>query len=173
MNRNQLIVFLLACFLLGVGAQLWQKRQSETPTSKPPAEFSLPDLDGQMRSTAEWTGQPLLINFWASWCPPCVREIPILESVYQQYADRGLVVVGIAMEPPEDAAAWLADRPVSFPVLHGEFDAYPIAKAYGNDSGSIPFTVLVDSKGQVRQRYSGEVARERLEDHLKAVLPPA
>jgi len=119
--------------------------------------FSLPDLEGVEHSISEWDGKLLLINFWASWCPPCIKEMPALDEIRQLYMADGFEILGVAIEPAEDVATYLARSPVSYPVVHGEIAADRIARDYGNSIGSIPFSALINRNGQIIERYHGEI----------------
>ena len=118
-------------------------------------DFAHRDPAGRIWSAADFDGQPLLLNFWATWCAPCIEEMPMLSTLQRDLAARGLRVVGIALDDPERAAAFAADLDLAYPVLVGETDVVMTGQRYGNRGGMLPFTVLVDAQGIVRWTHLG------------------
>lgn len=142
---------------------------SEVLGSKRP-EFSLPDLDGKTLSIKRWDGQVLLINFWATWCPPCLREIPTFVDVLERYRHDGFQIVGIAIDDRQAVSDFLSELKTSYPQLIGEQDAVEISQKYGNRYGALPYSVLVDRRGIIRFIQPGELHGEVLEQQLKRLL---
>jgi thiol-disulfide isomerase/thioredoxin len=130
------------------------------PASRP--EFTLSSLDGKRHSITEWDGHPQLVNFWATWCGPCRKEIPLLNQIQADYADRGLKIIGIAVDFPQDVAKFITKIPLSYDVLVGEDDALEAAKAYGVESMALPFSAFVDSHGRVLTVHLGELHERNL-----------
>jgi len=155
---------------LGASFQYFQKQHNSVQASQQRPEFSLPDLEEKQRSIDEWDGKLLLINFWASWCPPCIKEMPALDQLRLEYEPHGFEIVGIAVEPIEDAISYLADRPVSYPILYGEYSATAIGQQYGNDIGSIPFSALIDRNGLIVERYYGEIDLSSLNETVSRLI---
>lgn len=134
-------------------------------------EFSLPDLGGASRSISEWNGKIILINFWASWCPPCVREIPAFESVYQSYRDRDVVVVGVAMDDVDNIERFLNDVSVSYPQLHGQLEVSDLMKTLGNKIGALPYTIAIDRGGNIAAvAPQGELDYQQIEGLITPLL---
>ena len=121
----------------------------------PRPDFSLPDLDGVLRDASEWNGRVLAINFWATWCPPCRKEIPEFVALQEKYGERGLQFIGIALEDPESVRPFVADMGMNYPVLTGQTEVIRVAEAYGNLIGALPFTAIVDRAGVVRFLKAG------------------
>ena len=132
--------------------------------------FSLPDLSGQTRDIGEWDGHIVLVNFWATWCPPCRKEMPAFVELKEQYGDEGFEIVGVAIDDPQQAQDFADTVGVNYPMLHGEIDAMEIAKAYGNRFVTLPYSVLIDRDGTIRFIKPGELHKEDLETELKALL---
>jgi peroxiredoxin len=132
-------------------------------------EFALPDLDGQMHSVSKWDGQVLLINFWASWCPPCVREIPALQRIYSDYRAQNVVVVGIALDEPDYIRSFLQDKQVTYTQLYGQLEILQLMKQLGNEHGTLPYTVVINRAGEI-----AAIARQGELDYaqFKALLDP-
>ena len=136
-------------------------------------DFVLRDTRGRQVTADEFSGRVLLVNFWASWCKPCVEEMPMISSLYEQLAGSGFSVVGIALDQPSSAAAFADELGVSYPVLVGETDTVMTGRRYGNRAGMLPYTVLVGADGVVRWTRLGAVSREDLERRVRALLPAA
>jgi thiol-disulfide isomerase/thioredoxin len=130
------------------------------PDIKIPArlpDFTLADLGGVPTPIARWQGKSLLINFWATWCAPCRREIPMLESLAAQWADRGIVVVGVAVDHRQAVARYAEEMKIAYPVLIGEQDGLDAALALGVASPVFPFSVFTDDAGEIVALYVGEL----------------
>jgi peroxiredoxin len=119
---------------------------------KPAPAFSLPDGSGKMISLDDYKGQVVLINFWASWCGPCRKEMPLLEALQQRYAPLGFTMLGINVEEDSSLAAeFLRDTPVTFPILYDRENA--VSKSY--DVIAMPTTIIVDREGGIRYIHHG------------------
>ncbi|MBV6418213.1 MAG: Thiol-disulfide oxidoreductase ResA [Steroidobacteraceae bacterium] len=118
--------------------------------------FTLKDRDGVPRTLAHWAGRPLLVNFWATWCAPCRREIPLLSSLRQQYAADGLEVIGIAVDFREDVLKYAQDIGLEYPLLIGEQDGLDAAAAFGVDP-VFPFSIFSDRQGRIVTVRVGEL----------------
>jgi thiol-disulfide isomerase/thioredoxin len=137
------------------------------PEKRP--EFSLVDSNGQRRSISEWDGHPLMVNFWATWCPPCRREIPLLNALRAEYGPRGYEIVGIAIDFREDVLAYMKGTPISYPMLIGEQDAIDVAQAFGIDDLFYPSTVFMDRRGRIVTIKVGELHAPEADAILSAV----
>lgn len=133
-------------------------------------EFTLADLTGTPRSIREWDGQVLLINFWATWCPPCQREIPAFIELQEKYAARGFQIVGIAIDREEPVRDFVDTMGINYPILTGEQDAIEIAQRYGNRLGALPYSVVVDRQGHIVSVQAGELTLEEAEKVLAGLL---
>jgi thiol-disulfide isomerase/thioredoxin len=118
--------------------------------------FILTGLDGQPRNIREWTGRPLLINFWATWCAPCRREMPLLQTLHEE-SPGGLRVIGIAVDRMPAVASYIAEVGVTYPILVGEEEAMAAAESFGPDFIALPFSVLVAADGAVLWLEAGEL----------------
>ncbi len=132
-------------------------------------DVSLADRDGQMRALSEWNGKPAIINFWATWCAPCRREIPMLNALAQDPAYAEFALIGIAIDFREDVLRYLAGTPIEYTVLIGEQDGLAAARAFGMESIGLPFTVFTDSKDRIVTIHVGELNRPQADVILSAV----
>lgn len=166
----------LGGFVLYRFATLPEAGPGGTGTSAPAAgtvrpEFSLPDLSGQMRSISEWDGDALVVNFWATWCAPCRREIPLLMALQEAHAGEPLQVVGIAIDQADAVRRFANEMGMNYPVLVGEQEAMDAASAFGVDFIGLPFTAFTDRQGRVRKIHLGELEREGLDALVAEILP--
>ena len=133
-------------------------------------EFTLPDLDGQMRSISEWDGKVIALNFWATWCPPCLKEVPEFVSLQAKYQAAGLQFVGVALQRPEEVREFVAEHGMNYPVLTGELEVIKLAESYGNHIGALPYTVIIDRRGQVAHVKPGVLPTEEAESIINRLL---
>ena len=135
-------------------------------------DFTLADGQGRSVSATDFDGHLLLLNFWASWCQPCVEEMPMLSALQAEHDGRGLRVVGIALDDPERARAFAADLGLDYTLLYGRADAVQVGRSYGNRSGLLPYSALVDADGIVRWTHLGVLKRAELEARLAEHASP-
>ncbi|MGI9308334.1 MAG: TlpA family protein disulfide reductase [Gammaproteobacteria bacterium] len=127
-------------------------------------EFQLKDIYGEQRSISEWSGQYLLINFWATWCAPCIREMPLLQTLHQQRKRHQLQVIGIAIDRTPDVQSFVAEAGVNYPILVGQEDAMAVSDLFGQDIPGLPFSVLSDAHGNILTIHVGEIDAGELRD---------
>lgn len=118
-------------------------------------ELKLRDLTGRYRSISEWDGKLLFVNFWASWCPPCVDEIPSFIRLQAAHANEGVQFLGVALDSPENVRSFMAEHGMNYPSLHGEEDAIDAVRSFGNQAGGLPYTVVVGRDGRVLLQHMG------------------
>lgn len=131
--------------------------------------FSLPDVDGVLRSSAEWQGRTMLINFWATWCPPCREELPLFVAVQAAYAAQGLQVVGIALDDAERVRAFGDELGLNYPSLIAGQEGFELMNRYGNPGG-LPFSVIITRDGAIHSHKLGPYAADELTEALQQVL---
>lgn len=154
------------------GAALYLARQGATRVEPPPAlatqapvaelveripPFQLADREGHMRSLADWQGKSLVVNFWATWCAPCRREIPLLVKLQQEHGAEGVQVIGIAVDFRDKVLAYADEMKIDYPILIGEQDALDAAAAFGVEVIGFPFTIFSDRRGRIVAAHMGEL----------------
>ena len=132
-------------------------------------EFELIDLNNVMTSSSKWNGQYKLINFWATWCAPCRREIPLLNNTQKQYQDMSVQIIGIAVDVLDDVIAYSEETPFEYPVLVGEEEAIAIAENANIEFIGLPFTMLVDDQNEIIKTHLGEIKEHHI-DMLTEVI---
>ena len=137
-------------------------------TTQPLPAFNLPDSSGKPHDIAEWRGKILIINFWATWCPPCKKEIPEFITLQNQYSAQGLQFIGVALEDKESVREYMNTVKINYPVLIAEDQGIALAFKLGNVSGTVPFTVVVDQNGQIIYRHQGNFSK----DQILSVIAP-
>lgn len=164
---------------VALGASYYLSKGASEPRGPPPAAqpvvpdvrplFALADTAGVTRSIAEWDGRALMINFWATWCPPCRREIPLLNSLRAEYARRGFEVIGVAVDFRDDVLRYMEATPIDYPVLIGEQDGLEAVRAFGLGTLGFPFTVFTDTRGRIVTIHVGELHAAEADLILSAV----
>ncbi len=136
-------------------------KTDQSVIDQPRPEFAIADTDGRLRNISEWDGKFILLNFWATWCPPCKKEIPHFIELQQEYGDAGLQIVGVAMDNAADVSAFAMEMDINYPLMIGEQDAIELARRYGNDFGALPYTVIIDSEAIIRSTFAGELSKDQ------------
>jgi thiol-disulfide isomerase/thioredoxin len=131
--------------------------------------FQLADRDGKMRSLQDWTGKSLIVNFWATWCAPCRREIPLLEKIQAEYGPEGFQVIGIAADYRDKVIAYADEIGLKYPLLIGEQEALDAATAFGVEAVGFPFTIFADRQGRIVAAHLGELTEPEAAVLLGAV----
>jgi thiol-disulfide isomerase/thioredoxin len=151
----------------GVAASRWHLRQSAQAAQDRAAEQAFWALrfqrpNGEELAMHTFRGQPLLLNFWATWCPPCLKEMPLLDAFYRDHRAAGWQVLGLAVDKPEPVQAYLRRLPMTFPIGIAASDGITLARTLGNAGGQLPFTVVFDAQGQIAHRRLGTVEPHHL-----------
>jgi thiol-disulfide isomerase/thioredoxin len=127
---------------------------------------SLNDLSGKQQSLGQWKGKPLLVNFWASWCAPCVQEMPELSELAAKDGGKHVNVIGIGIDSPANLNEFVKKTKVSYPLYVGGMSGTDLSRELGNVNGGLPFTVLIGPDGQVRKTYVGRLKFDQLRADL-------
>lgn len=177
---NWLIIVLLALIMAGGG--FWAASYYASPaavtnpettselTGRPIPQYRLSSINGSIFTPADFSGQVVLYNFWATWCGPCRKEMPMLQRLYEEHAAEGFTVVGIAIDDIQAVRQFTSDIGITYPVLVGADDVMQVNRDFGNVSGSLPFSVLVDRDGIVHWWDWGILEEDRLKQRLEVLF---
>lgn len=154
----------LAAATLGAG-YAWRRLAAEPEASAAPGSLWGLNFDtpaGATLALQSFKGKPLIINFWATWCPPCIEELPLLDNFYKQNASKSWQVIGLAIDQPSSVRTFLLKNPISFPIGLAGLGGTELGKSLGNLTGSLPFTLVLDARGVVVQRKMGKLSADDL-----------
>ena len=164
-----LSVFALSALAAGYWLYPWTGRIPDGGNVAGLMAASLPDTEGKSQALGQWRGKVLVVNFWATWCEPCLKEIPEFVRMQDKLGNKGLQFVGIAIDNPVKVREFAAKYRMNYPVLVGEMDAIELARGAGNELGGLPFTVIVDRKGRLIRTELGGLDEQK----LTAIIGPA
>jgi len=133
-------------------------------------DFRLGSITGEFVTPADFAGKTLLVNFWATWCEPCRKEMPMLNELQAQYGIAGLQVIGIALDDVQSVRDFAEKLGITYTILVGATDVMETNRAYGNVTGMLPFSVLIDKEGVIRWQYAGEIHRDTIATILNEYL---
>lgn len=128
------------------------------------------DVKGETRRLGDWRGRVLIVNYWATWCAPCREEIPVFVKLQERYGDRGLQFVGIAIDQPGKVAEFAREFGINYPLLLGGVETIELVRQVGNRAGVLPYTLVIDRKGNLVSRELGGLKEDRLEGLIHPLL---
>lgn len=139
-----------------------------TPGTRPDAlwQLRLPDLDGTPQALAQWKGRRMVVNFWATWCAPCVKEMPDLQAMAEKHPDKQ--IIGIGIDSTANIRAFLQKVPVTYPLLVADTGGVDILRQLGNSMGGLPFTLILDEDGRILHHVLGQIDPADIERRLAA-----
>lgn len=186
MLKNKLFtqfLFVLSIIIFGSAIYYFLLKPLQAPTSNSPANTNthatellfaavLPNENGVNTALSQYKGKTIVLNFWATWCPPCREEMPELSQLQQDFKAKNVVVLGIAVDELALVKEFSVKQPVSYPLFADEESGMQLAATLGNDKGVLPYTVIIDSNGKVANTFFGRITNKLLTEHLNK-LPPA
>lgn len=171
-RRSYLAVGLVAATAAaaGAGVGVWRSRGAARDAAAVQALFAmtLPDAGGTPQPLSQWQGRPLVVNFWAPWCAPCVEEMPDLQQIRDAYRPHGVEVIGVGIDTAARIRQFRDDHRISLPLLVAGADGSRLGSLMGNTAGALPYTVLVDANGNLAERKLGRIRPEHLRAWLDA-----
>ena len=165
-------IAVVAAVALGAGfyAALDRAPQPERGSVSALTRVLFPDLAGNSMTLSHWQGKVLVVNFWASWCPPCREEIPGLIRMQGRYAANGVQIVGIAVDSAEKSRQAAAEMTINYPVLVAGLEAIDLTRRLGNRAGGLPYTIVLDRQGGLVATHLGLLSEAQLEQILRPLL---
>lgn len=153
----------------GLGWAWWQEQQALRLAAQTAGvwDLRLAQPEGGELVMQNLRGRPMVLNFWATWCPPCIKEMPDLDRFYRQFATQGWQVVGVAVDAPTPVREFLSRSPVSYRIGLAGMEGTGLSRRLGNDSGGLPFTAVFNAAGQVVLRKLGESSLEQMQSWAK------
>ena len=142
-------------------------RAATSLLGQPVPAISLPDLDGKLHRLSDYHGRRVVLNFWASWCAPCIKEMPALDQVQRKFGERAPIVVGIAMDAPSHVRTFLRAHPVTYPILIGQMTAPDTSLQLGDVNQVLPYSVLIGADGRILATHAGVLDGSRLDQWMK------
>ena len=162
MKRRLVLTTAVAAAAAGAGVAWWRLQPRSVVAPDTLWQLALERPQGGELALASLQGKPLLLNFWATWCPPCVKEMPALDRFSRDFAARGGRVLGLAIDQPAPVRDFLRQRPVGYDIALAGLAGSDLMRQLGNQAGVLPFTVLLDAAGAIRQQHAGETSAEQL-----------
>ncbi len=133
-------------------------------------DFAFTDQHGKMHRFSDFRDRPRLVNFWATWCPPCIHEIPILIALQQDFRERGLQIVGIASDHEKDAFEMALAFPLNYPTMADSRRSIDLLRAFESPTAALPFSVFIDAKNEIRERHSGDLTQSEAREKVEALF---
>jgi len=182
----RIVAFAAVALLAGTAGYLTHRASTRAPvpTLSAPAPAPAPaptasanplattfaDLAGAQRALDSWPARFVVVNFWATWCPPCLKEIPAFMALQDTLGERGVQFIGVALDEAAAVAPFVAERKLNYPVLVGDDDVARFMQSLGNDLGALPYTVVLDDSGAVLHAHQGEWLAEDVTSTLERLL---
>ena len=181
MTTRFVVATVALAFLALLAGYNLASRQLESATAPPPraisidhkqalAGWSFADIDGNQRALSEWAENIVVLNFWATWCPPCLKEIPIFITMQTRFGDQGVQFIGIALDQVDAVRQFAANTGVNYPLLLGEEKVTDYMRGLGNNIGALPFSALISRDGEVLAIHHGEWSEADLSAAIEAAL---
>ncbi len=163
------ILLALSALIGGIALQRFTHAPTLAQAVEPAdLDIAFPDLDGKPRSLKEWQGKVLIVNFWATWCPPCLEEMPEFQQLQTEFGPKGLQFIGILTDDEADAARdFLKSKPLNYPVLDGSVGGRLWTEKLGNTAGVLPVSAVFDPQGNLVHTELGKFTREEIIEKIK------
>jgi thiol-disulfide isomerase/thioredoxin len=171
MNKRFLSIA-FAVGLLGAAMGVYVGNQHTTPQTPKNAAvqqltaLTLVDSQGHSQKLSQWQGKFLLVNFWATWCAPCVQEMPELSTLQQNYAQNNVQLIGLGIDSPSNITDFAKKYQISYPLFAAGMEGTELSRQFGNLAGGLPFTVLISADGKILKSYSGRLNIEQLRSDI-------
>ncbi|WP_353152576.1 TlpA disulfide reductase family protein [Herminiimonas fonticola] len=166
MKRNVFLFGIFALVFAGIGIYFGNRHHTPAaPESPAVATFfaqQLEDADGKMHTLSQWQGKTLIVNFWATWCAPCVEEMPELTALQTELAPHGIQILGVGIDNPTNIREFAAKYKITYPLYIAGMTGSELSRQFGNQAGGLPFTVIIGPNGDIKKTYLGRLKMEQL-----------
>ena len=182
-SKLTIAIVAFACFFIGIALYInfYSRHTADTvpaKTSPEPAtvigntrpDFTLQDTGNKPHSIKKHNGKVIVLNFWATWCPPCRREIPALIELQDKYREQGVALLGVAIDEAQSVIDFVDPMGINYPVLIAELEGIALTQTYGNHLGGLPYTVIIDRTGVIRHALMKELTLEEAETLIQPLL---
>lgn len=173
MKRNRLLVGVITLVFAGAGVYFGSRyHMPAEPESAAVASFlaqEMADSDGKLHKLSQWQGKTLIVNFWATWCAPCVEEMPELTALQTELAPKGIQILGVGIDSPSNIREFAAKYKITYPLYMAGMTGTDLSKQFGNQTGGLPFTVIIGPKGDVKKTYLGRLKMDQLRADIQAL----
>ncbi len=172
MQQNTILIFFVSSLALiaGIFIQTSANNSEQQNITVPAIKINLPDINGKQRDLTEWQGKIRIINFWATWCPPCLKEIPEFIKLQDKFKDKNVQFIGIAIDDKQAVEQYLQKNPVNYPMLIGGDKAIALSQQLGNIVNAVPFSLIINQQGQIIHRHPGELSKEKIIEIITPLL---
>ncbi len=173
MKRNTFLVGAIALLFAGIG--MYFGSQHHTPAAPESAAVSslfaqeMADADGKMHKLSQWQGKTLIVNFWATWCAPCVEEMPELTALQTELAPKNIQILGVGIDSPSNIREFGAKYKITYPLYIAGMTGTELSRQFGNQTGGLPFTVIIGPKGDIKKTYLGRLKMDQLRADIQAL----
>jgi peroxiredoxin len=174
MKKRNFFVFILIAIVFAAGGVYFALQKFEpAPPQRAAANLlfaqSLPDAQGELQALNQWKGKILVVNFWATWCPPCVEEMPELVALQKEMASQNVQIIGIGIDSAANISEFSTKHAIDYPLYVAGMSGTELSRQFGNQAGGLPFTVIIAPDGQVKKTYLGRLKMERLRKDLTSL----
>jgi peroxiredoxin len=173
MKRNFHITVTIMLLSAAIGVYFGiQHRGVEPPTDNATATLfsqKLPDAQGKLRELTQWRGKALIVNFWATWCEPCVQEMPELSDLQAEIASKNVQIIGIGVDTAHNVAQFAEKHTIAYPLYVSGMNGADLSRQFGNQAGGLPFTILITPGGRVKKTYLGRLKLDELRKDLRSL----
>jgi thiol-disulfide isomerase/thioredoxin len=174
MKKTWEIFAAVAVICIGLGVFIGHKQtspqQADNAAVASLLSQSMPDAHGKPQELSQWKSRPLVVNFWATWCAPCVEEMPELSELQTELdAGKKVQIIGIGIDSPSNIAEFIGKYKIAYPIYVGGLSGTELSRQLGNQAGGLPFTVLIDGNGKVRKSYLGRLKMAELRKDIASL----
>jgi thiol-disulfide isomerase/thioredoxin len=171
MQKSLLVfIFIGLALISALFASHQHQQAAQTATKVLLPQFSLPDITGTEQPISNWQGKILIINFWATWCPPCLEEVPGFIALQKEYTDKNVQFIGIAIDKAELVADYIRSININYPILIAEKNGEQLVQQLGNTMKVIPYTLIVNPSNQIVYQHPGDLTKKELRAQIEPLM---